>query len=158
MELIIRDAREDDIQSIIEMRKELDDFHSKILPELFISACLYKEEDIKTYFNAEKTKVIVVEDSTSNNTVAYAVLNKERVEERLIFKKKTMLYVNDICVREPYRGKGIGRFVFEYIIKYAKESKVDTLELNVFSANQRAIELYESFGLKDQNKRMTLRL
>jgi ribosomal protein S18 acetylase RimI-like enzyme len=69
-----------------------------------------------------------------------------------------MLYVNDIGVRTEFRGKGIGKFLFAYIVSYAKELKADTLELNVFTANKPAVRLYESFGLTDQNKRMVLKL
>jgi ribosomal protein S18 acetylase RimI-like enzyme len=69
-----------------------------------------------------------------------------------------MLYINDIVVREEYRGKGIGRYLLTYIAQYAKELKVDTLELNVFAANISAVHLYESFGFADLNKRMVIRL
>lgn len=122
------------------------------------SAYLYNEESVRAYFEAEKSRVIVVEQSSVGGLLAYAVLNKEQVEERTIFKKKTMLYVNDIGVRTEFRGKGIGKFLFAYIVSYAKELKADTLELNVFTANKPAVRLYESFGLTDQNKRMVLKL
>jgi GNAT superfamily N-acetyltransferase len=107
---------------------------------VFQSAYLYNEESIREYLAAEKSRVIVVE------------------AERTIFKKKSMLYVNDIVVREGFRSRGIGKFLFQYFVSYAKELKVDTLELNVFAANKPAVRLCESFGLADQNKRMTLNL
>jgi GNAT superfamily N-acetyltransferase len=158
MNLAIRDAHENDIREIIELRKQLDDLSAEMLPHLFQSAYLYNEESIRGYLAAVKSRLIVVEEMGGNRLLAYAVLNKEQVEERAIFKKKSMLYVNDFVVREGFRSKGIGKFLFEYIVNYAKELKVDTLELNVFAANKQAVRLYESFGLADQNKRMALKL
>ncbi|MEF3303168.1 GNAT family N-acetyltransferase [Paenibacillus sp. GYB003] len=158
MSLIIRDAAERDIPGIIELRKQLDDVHAEQMPALFQSAYLYDEERVRSFLEAEKSKVIVVEMPDDDGIVAYAVLNQERVEEQTIFKPKTMIYVNDICVRKELRGTGIGKTVMAYIINCAKEMKVDTVELNVFCSNESAVRLYEAMGLKDQNKRMVLRL
>lgn len=158
MNVEIRDAQEGDIQAIIKLRKQIDDLHAQLMPDLFSSTYMYSEEDVRAYFRAEKSRVIVVEDPDTTQVAAYAVLNTERLEARSIFKSKSTIYVNDLCVRDDVRGKGIGRALMEYIIMYAKESNVDTVELHVFASNEPAVRLYESMGLKDLNKRMVLNL
>jgi diamine N-acetyltransferase len=156
MNLEIRNAQEQDIQVIIQLRRQLDDLHAEIRPDVFVSANIYNEQDIKTYFDAEKSKVIVVETPETNEPIAYAVLNIERMQKRTIFNQRSMIYVNDICVREDFRGKGVGKFIFNYIVDYAKNLNVDAIELDVFASNNEAIRLYETMGMKDKTRRMEL--
>jgi ribosomal protein S18 acetylase RimI-like enzyme len=158
MELLVREACDQDILSIIELRKELDDNHAELMPNLFSNAYSYSDDDVRSYFSSDKSMVYVVEDQKTNITLGYFILRRECVEERLIYKAKSMLYVNDICVRKDYRGQGIGKYIFNYIIETARKHGFDTVELNVFAANVRAVQLYESIGMKEQNKRMVLNL
>jgi GNAT superfamily N-acetyltransferase len=154
----IRDADEGDIPSIIQLRRQLDDYHVKLRPEQFVSANIYNEQDIKSYLEAEKSKVVVVEKPGTKELIGYAVLNTERTTEKTIFKARSMIYVNDNCVREDLRGKGIGRFIFEYIVDYAKKMNVNAVELDVFACNKEAVRLYESMGMEDKTRRLELRL
>jgi diamine N-acetyltransferase len=158
MELLIREARDQDILSIIELRKELDDNHAELMPNLFSNAYYYNEDDVQAQLASDKSMVFVVEIQKAKNIIGYFILRKESVEERLIYKAKSMLYVNDICVRMEYRGLGIGNYILKYITKIARTHGYDTVELNVFAANVRAVQLYESIGMKEQNKRMVLDL
>lgn len=41
-----------------------------------------------------------------------------------------------------YHSKGIGRALFDYVIKYKKENGYDRIELSVNSQNHRAKEIF----------------
>ncbi|KQL50407.1 hypothetical protein AN964_22340 [Heyndrickxia shackletonii] len=84
MNLSIRDANEEDIQDIIHLRRQLDDYHVKLRPDVFINENLYDEKDVKQYFQAKKSKVIVVEDLMTKEIIGYSVLNAENVEKKSI--------------------------------------------------------------------------
>jgi len=73
---------------------------------------MYDEQTLKSYYEAEKSRVVVGVLPQTDEVIAYAVLNTERTIERSIFRQRSMIYVNDICVCEAYRRKGIGRVMF----------------------------------------------
>lgn len=54
-----------------------------------------------------------------------------------------------IALFQKYTGMGLGRILMDRMIKYAKESGFEQLELTVVSDNVRAIRLYESFGFQE---------
>lgn len=53
-----------------------------------------------------------------------------------------------ITVRKDYWGQGIGSLLMKELIKYAKENRIEILNLDVRSDNVNAIHLYEKFGFK----------
>jgi ribosomal protein S18 acetylase RimI-like enzyme len=158
LDVRIRDAVETDIGDIIKLRRQLDDYHADLRPQQFINADLYNEHTVKSYFEAEKSRVVVCIIPQTDDLIAYAVINTERTVARTIFRQRSMIYVNDICVREEFRGRGIGRVMFQFIIDYAKKLNVDAVELDVYAGNMEAIGLYESMGMKDKTRRLELKL
>ncbi len=51
-----------------------------------------------------------------------------------------------IAICKYYWGIGIGKFMFEELIRIAKEQDIKQLELEVIKDNERAVKLYEKFG------------
>ena len=60
------------------------------------------------------------------------------------------LYIDDLCVNENYRGKHIGKSIYEYVSDYAKKNGFYNITLNVWVGNDNAIKFYESLGMKPQ--------
>ena len=60
------------------------------------------------------------------------------------------LYIDDLCVDEKFRGKGVGKELYEAALSLAKEKGCYNLTLNVWSCNESAIHFYESMGLIPQ--------
>lgn len=54
-----------------------------------------------------------------------------------------------IALFQRYTGMGLGRVLMDRMIRYAKESGFEQMELTVVSTNERAIKLYKSFGFKE---------
>jgi RimJ/RimL family protein N-acetyltransferase len=53
-----------------------------------------------------------------------------------------------ISVSKEFRGQGIGRKLFEILIREAKKIGLKLLTLTYFESNQTALRLYESLGFK----------
>lgn len=51
-----------------------------------------------------------------------------------------------ICILKAYWGRGIGTAIMQTLVGEAKKTAAEQLELEVVSANERAISLYERFG------------
>ena len=59
--------------------------------------------------------------------------------------KGQRLYLEDILVNEPFRRKGIGKLLFERLIREAKEKKLSGMVWQVLEWNQPAINFYKTY-------------
>lgn len=58
------------------------------------------------------------------------------------------LYMDDLYIKEQYRGKGIGTLLINTVIKHAEKEKCDRLRWQVSEWNKPAISFYKSLGAK----------
>lgn len=61
--------------------------------------------------------------------------------------------VNNLAVKEDYRGEGIGDLLIEDMIKVAKDKKLSAITLEVNEKNSVAIALYCKYGFITEGKR-----
>ena len=59
--------------------------------------------------------------------------------------KGQRMYLEDILVNEPWRGKGIGKLLFDQLIEEAKEKKLSGIVWQVLEWNEPAINFYKKF-------------
>lgn len=59
--------------------------------------------------------------------------------------KGRCLFLEDIIVTEQLRGKGIGKLLFEEVIKVAKTEKVRRMEWQVLDWNETGISFYKKY-------------
>jgi len=59
--------------------------------------------------------------------------------------KGQRMYLEDILVNEPFRGKGIGKLLFNQLIEEAKEKKWNGLAWQVLEWNEPAINFYKKY-------------
>lgn len=62
--------------------------------------------------------------------------------------KGRRLYLEDLIVHEPYRGKGVGKLLLDKTIEYAREKKYSGMMWQVLDWNQPAIEFYSKYNAK----------
>jgi ribosomal protein S18 acetylase RimI-like enzyme len=65
-----------------------------------------------------------------------------------------LLWIYDILVDEPFRGRGYGRRLMELVEEEARDMGLQRIELNVFADNARARGLYESIGFRESSRQM----
>ncbi len=80
-----------------------------------------------------------------------AELNHEVVGFALYYTKYSTwkgkcLFLEDFVVRETLRGQGIGKLLFEEVIKVAKERQVKRMEWQVLDWNEPAINFYKKYS------------
>lgn len=62
--------------------------------------------------------------------------------------KGTRMYLEDIIVTESWRGKGIGKMLFDQLIEDAKEKQFSGMVWQVLEWNEPAINFYKKYGAK----------
>jgi ribosomal protein S18 acetylase RimI-like enzyme len=65
-----------------------------------------------------------------------------------------LVWIFDIWVDEPMRGRGYGRCLMELAEEEARGMGVARIELNVYGDNARARNLYESLGYTEMSRQM----
>ena len=64
----------------------------------------------------------------------------------------------NIIVKKEYRKKGIGQILLEKLISLSKETKLNTIILEVNVNNKIAINLYKKNGFKEIRKKKKILL
>jgi GNAT superfamily N-acetyltransferase len=59
--------------------------------------------------------------------------------------KGQRMYLEDILVNEPFRGKGIGKLLFNKLIEEAKDKKLPAMVWQVLEWNEPAINFYKKY-------------
>lgn len=148
--MIIRRATKNDINGIDKLLLQVLTVHHNSRPDLFKSnARKYNDDELINIIN-DDTKPIFVATDEQNNVLGYAFcIFQQHINDNILTDIKT-LYIDDLCVDENTRGKHIGKQLYEYVLKFAKESGCYNVTLNVWACNESAKKFYEKQGLIPQ--------
>ena len=146
---MIRYAMEKDIEKIEDLLSQVDMVHHNGRPDIFKIGNKYSEEELKELLN-NKQRPILVSVNESDEVIGYCFGIFQQHKDNSILTDIKTLYIDDLCVDEKFRGKGVGKELYEAALSLAKEKGCYNLTLNVWSFNESAIRFYESMGLIPQ--------
>lgn len=146
---MIRYAMEKDIEKIEDLLSQVDMVHHNGRPDIFKIGNKYSEEELKELLN-NKQRPILVSVNETDEVVGYCFGIFQQHKDNSILTDIKTLYIDDLCVDEKFRGKGVGKELYEAALSLAKEKGCYNLTLNVWSFNESAIRFYESMGLIPQ--------
>ncbi|MEX0363317.1 MAG: N-acetyltransferase family protein [Allomuricauda sp.] len=152
MSNIIRQATLKDVPVIVEMLahdklgKLREDFR-KPLPEKYLKAF----ENINKDPNQE---LMIIEDD-SGNTIGTMQLS---FIQYLTYQGGIRAQIEAVRVHHDYRGKGIGKKLFQWAIERAKERGAHVMQLTTDKKRPDALEFYKAFGFTDSHEGMKLHL
>ena len=146
---MIRYAKEKDIAKISDLLSQVDMVHHKGRPDIFKIGKKYSENEIKELIKDKQRPILVSVDEEDELTGYCFCIFQEQKNNTVLNDVKT-LYIDDLCVDEVLRGKGIGRRLYEAVVNLAKENDCYNLTLNVWSCNESALRFYEALGMSSQ--------
>lgn len=131
----IREAKRVDIPLVYSLIKELAVFE-KAADQVEIT-----EEDLieDAFEDGSIAEIFVAE---WEGTIAGAAI----IYEKYSTWKGRSMHLEDLIVSEKYRGKGIGKQFFEFLIGIAKKRNYGRMEWQVLDWNKPAIEFYKKYG------------
>ncbi len=146
----VRRAQKQDIPGILALLLQVDMVHHKGRPDLFKGpATKYDEDELETLMSDPQRPIFVYEDEEGRVLGHAFCIHKQVVDDPVLTDVKT-LYIDDICVDEKGRGKGIGKSLYLYVKEYARENGFYNITLNVWNCNPGAMKFYEAMGLLPQ--------
>ncbi len=102
--------------------------------------------NVEKWANGKDDFERLIKLNPDGNFVAFENDKRVGIIASAIFGK--LAFVGNLIVPQKYRGKGIGRGLMEYVLKYlGQHKKVSTIELD---GDFPAVELYRKLGFRDK--------
>lgn len=145
---MLRRAKVSDIERINVLLYQVHKIHASKRPDIFkLGNKKYNDLELVQIINDDNRPIYVYTDE--NDLVlgyAFCIINEIKNDKSLSDRKE--LYIDDLCVDETLRGRGIGRKLYNYVVQNALDLGCYHVTLNVWCLNESAMRFYESIGLK----------
>ena len=146
-DLKIRETSEEDCSLILSFIREIAEYE-KMSDEVIAT-----EETIRdSIFKNNRAEVVILE--LKEKPVGYALY----FYNFSTFIGRSGLYLEDIFIKKEFRGMGIGKEAFKFLIKKAKEEGCKRVEWSCLNWNEPSIKFYKSLGAIPMDEWTTYRL
>jgi ribosomal protein S18 acetylase RimI-like enzyme len=145
----IRFAKPEDTLAILKLLEQIGKVHYDLRPDIFQShAQKYGASQVLDRLaNPETPTFVAVE---GEKVLGYSFCEIKTFSQHPVMKDRKEMFLEDLCVDESVRGQGVGKALYEYVCKYAREEGCHNLTLHVWSDNAGAVAFYEKMGMKPQ--------
>lgn len=150
-------ANQTHIPALIHLLKQVGQVHHDIRPDIFPAGTQKYDENQLLEVLADKDRPIFVA-LNGNAVTGYCFCKIKRHEENACSVPRTEVYIDDLCVDENHRGKGIATALYRYAVVFARDLNAHSLTLNVWCGNESAMRFYEKMGMKKRNIMMETKL
>ena len=148
-EVLIRKATTDDLKALRELYLALEEDGVRYQPEHFLIG-ERTDEFFQSVFDGENQDILVADiDGEALGFVHVVILQQKKVS---CLKPQSVVYMQDLCVREDMRNNGIGALLVRAAKDYGKEHGVDFIRTQVFPGNVDGMRFYERNGFSEMMK------
>ena len=151
--MIIREASIADHQAISLLYAQVDALHAHGRPDAFQEppqprSIAFLQERI-----AEADAAMLVAD-VGGSVVGYARVKLGRPPVDAMHRPRVFAYIEEVVVSSHHRRLGVGKALMQRVEGWARDRKVDQIELIVWEFNDEARKFYESLGYTTSYRRM----
>ena len=147
MEIRFADTR--DIPGMIDLLQQVGEVHHRIRPDLFRSgAQKYDEAALEALLKDPSRPILAAVEA--GKLLGYCFCILQVTENDPVLCDRKVLYIDDLCVDETMRGRGVAKALYERTLEFARELHCHAVTLNVWCGNDGAMHFYEKCGLKPQ--------
>lgn len=154
----LRTAVIGDCERIRPLQKEIADVHHNGRPDLFKTEARHFTREAFAERLKNPSHTIYIAETDTGEVVGYAFAWIIFYRNHSTYIDFDCFYIDDVCVLQSYRRKGIGKRLFECCKQKAQEEKCKMIELGVWGFNKDAIAFYEICGMRECVRRMEYRL
>lgn len=158
MEILIRNAVSEDRIRIRPLQKQIADLHHKGRPDLFKTEARYFTPEDFAQRLEDPDHTVLIAQTPEGAVVGYAFAWVISYRDHSTYRDFDRFYIDDLCVLDSCRRKGIGRQLFDRCVQIARSRGCRDVELGVWGFNREAIAFYEGCGMTERVRRMELPL
>ena len=153
----IRKAEKRDIPGLIALLYQVGGVHHEIRPDIFRDRCIkYTPEELEELLRDARTPIFVALEG--DFVVGYCFCQHREYQGSTALTDRKELYIDDLCVDENCRGKGIAKTLYAHVTDYAKNCGCAFVTLNVWCGNDGAMKFYEAMGMNARSITMETKL
>ena len=153
----IRKAEKRDIPGLIALLYQVGGVHYEIRPDIFRDRCIkYTPEELEALLRDARTPIFVALEG--DFVAGYCFCQHREYRDSTALTDRKELYIDDLCVDENCRGKGIAKTLYAYVTDYAQNCGCAFVTLNVWCGNDGAMKFYEKMGLTPRKIFMEIQL
>jgi ribosomal protein S18 acetylase RimI-like enzyme len=145
---MIRKIQEKDENDIRKFLNELHRFHAEGKSDIFDAVDVFSDEYWKMVLYNEN--VISAADIENGVLAGYIVCQIKIISGVTGMKDRKYMHIDDLFVGKEFRCQGIASQLIAYAEGEAKKAGCYSSELNVWSFNKEAYELYKRYGYTEQ--------
>ena len=120
--MTVRRAVTNDIDRLIDLLCQVLDVHHNARPDIFrAGATKYTESELTEILKDDQRPIFVCEDDEHGICGYVFCVFVQHKDNNILTDIKT-LYIDDLCVDSKFRGKGIGKVLYNYAVDFAKEN------------------------------------
>ena len=145
------------IPGLIRLLYQVGGVHHDIRPDLFRSGAIkYTEKELEALLADENSPIFVAEEE--NQVLGYCFCQIRDYRDSTVLTDRKEIYIDDLCVEEALRGRGIAKALYGYVTAWAKDIGCTYITLNVWQGNDNAMRFYEKMGMQRRSITMETKL
>lgn len=153
----LRPACGSDIPALLRLLRQVLEVHHEIRPDIFRSHTEKYNADQLAQILADSDRPVFVAE-WEGQVAGYAFCIRKSAPAGGVMHPRTELYIDDLCVEETLRGKGIATALYRHVCAVARDMGCGSVTLNVWCGNENAMRFYEKCGMKPRNITMEMPL
>ena len=155
---MIRRAEPKDAPRISALLRQVLEVHASARPDMFKTGTQKYSEAEVVRLMREADRPIFVETDENDRVRGYAFCAVQTVKEEGPVTGRRELYIDDLCVDEAERRKGVAKRLYLFVKRFAAENGFDWITLNVWNDNTDAMAFYRAMGLTPRRTVMEMRV
>ena len=155
---MIRRAEPKDAPRISALLKQVLEVHASARPDMFKTGTQKYSEAEVVRLMQDETRPIFVETDENDRVRGYAFCIMQTVKEEGPVTGRKELYIDDLCVDEEERRKGVAKRLYLHVKTFAAKNGFDWITLNVWNDNPNAMAFYREMGLTPRRTVLEMRI
>lgn len=142
----IRRAGAADVPGLVDLLLQVCAVHAEGRPDLFVMGSRkYTDAELCALLTDDSKPVFVAVEEGHVLGHAFCVVEDFRGSNNM--QPVVTVYIDDICVDEAARGRGVATALYQHVVEFARGLGAHNVTLNVWSCNPGARAFYEKMGM-----------
>ena len=154
---VVRQVTEKDYEDFLKLVQSVQEKNSIERKDIFRKKRIVTRSemlDLSSRHGGKKSFVYVYND----RILGYIMCEIISFQGDIVYEERSVLRITDIYVLEEFRRRGVGRKLYEEVLKYGKKLHVNLLEFFIWDFNVEVVEFIKSLNMKRLNSCYEIKL